>query len=92
MPPGDYFSRMTSLFHSRRSKQQIVQTILSPDAKRKVEIFRRDDGTFGFTALKWDDEESCWSPYGNYSICYAASAEDAEKEAKGRVEWLAQLQ
>lgn len=30
----------------------------------------------------------CWIPYGRYSLCIAASAEIAEREARGRVDWL----
>ena len=68
--------------------QSVVKSIEHPDGLRKVEVFRRADGTFGFEALKWAEQEQCWLPYGRYADCFAASAEIAEREARGRVEWL----
>jgi hypothetical protein len=63
---------------------------MAADGKHKVEIFRRDNGTYGFTVLRWSAEpsERCWVPFGRYSECFAADAGAAEAEAKSRVEWL----
>ena len=63
---------------------------MTADGKHKVEIFRRDNGTYGFVVLRWseDPSESCWVPFGRYSECFAPDAESAVAEAKSRVEWL----
>src|SRR5262245_6541667 len=68
----------------------IVKELLSPDGKRKLQVFRRDDGSFGFESLQFSDEplEMCWIPHGRLSECFAPTAEIAEREARGRVDWL----
>jgi hypothetical protein len=68
----------------------VVRTLSSTDGRRKVEIYRRDDGTYGFEAWNWSDEplERCWIPYGNFSHCIAPNADGPEREARGRVPWL----
>ena len=38
------------------------RTILSQDGERKVEIFQRQDGTFGFEEYFYDTEEKAWCP------------------------------
>jgi hypothetical protein len=68
----------------------LIKELLAPDGKWKVQIFRRDDGTFGFESLRFSEEplEMCWIPHGRYSECFARTAEVAEREARGRVDWL----
>ena len=68
---------------------EIVRTIESSDGKRKLEVFRREDGTYGFEDLKYGEEEETWFPAGRYSVGIFATEEDAIKEAKGRVQWMA---
>lgn len=68
--------------------QKVLKAIEHPDGSRKVEIFRRDDGTFGFEAMKWAERERSWCIDGRFSVCFAASAEEAEREARSRVYWL----
>lgn len=67
-----------------------IKEILSVDETRKVVIVRRDDGTFGFEALRFSNDplEICWIPTGRFSECITDSVESAECEARGRVEWL----
>ena len=69
---------------------RIVKEILSPDKMRKVVIFERDDGTFGFETYRFSEDpyETDWAPYGKWSICYTPDAQTAEREARGRIEWL----
>ena len=69
----------------------VVKEILDAGGKRKVEIFRRPDGSFGFSAWVFSEDplELNWFPSGRYSECYAPDAGTAESEARGRVEWLA---
>ncbi len=69
---------------------RFVRELLSKDGTRKVEIFERDNGTYGFEVLKFSDDpkEMCWMPYGRFSKCFASSADIAEREARERIEWL----
>ena len=68
----------------------VVNEILSRDGKFKVQIFRRDRGSFGFDQWQWSDEpqEQCWIPHGRFSECVAPDERTAEQEARSRVEWL----
>ena len=68
----------------------IVKEIVAPDGKRKVRIFRRDNGSFGFESLRFSEEprEMSWIPHGRFFECFALSAKLAEREARGRVDWL----
>jgi hypothetical protein len=70
--------------------ESVVKELLASDRKRKVQIFRREDGSFGFESLYFSDDplEQSWIPHGRYSVCFAASVEIAEREARGRVDWL----
>lgn len=67
-----------------------VKKLLADDRRRKVRIFERDDGSFGFEVLRFSDDplEMCWVPYGRFSECVAPDAETAESEARERVDWL----
>jgi hypothetical protein len=68
--------------------KQIVKELVASDGTRKVQIFQRDDGSFGFESFRFSDDplERCWIPHGRYSECFAPSAEAAEFEARGRVD------
>jgi hypothetical protein len=67
----------------------IVEVIYNPERNARVEVFRRENGTFGFSELRFHNEEKTWAPYGRYSEAVVDSAESAIREAKGRVDWLA---
>ena len=71
---------------------KVVRTINSPDELKRVEIYRRDNGTFGFEEWQWDADDKCWIPLGRYSQPVVDSAERAETEARGRVSWLSSRQ
>lgn len=71
---------------------EIVRRIGSADGKRRVEIFRRADGTYGFENMKYGDQEESWFPAGRYSVGIFGTEEEALKEAKARVRWLAALE
>jgi len=58
------------------------------DDTRKVEIFQREDKTFGFEELELGSEENCWYPVGEYSLAIIDSLDNAIREAEGRVSWL----
>jgi len=68
---------------------KIVKVIKHPEGIRKVEIFERRDGTFGFDDMIWYEEEKSWGSMGGYSECRVASLEEAVSEARSRVSWLA---
>ena len=65
-----------------------IKTIFSTDRVRKVELFRRSDGTFGFEEWRFDSDEDTWLPFGRRSLAICDSADKAEYEARDRIEWL----
>ncbi|QEX15686.1 hypothetical protein FRZ44_09730 [Hypericibacter terrae] len=70
--------------------ENTINTIYDRDGKRRVIIFRRDDGTYGFEEERFSDEplEMAWIRLRKYTASLFASAIDAERDARGRVEWL----
>ena len=68
----------------------VVKEFVARDGKRKVQIFRRHDGSFGFESLRFSEEplETAWIPHGRFSECIAPSSEVAGREARGRIDWL----
>lgn len=66
----------------------VVEVIYSPRRNSKIEIFRRENGTYGFAELRFAGEEKCWIPFGRYSEAVVDSVETAIREARGRVSWL----
>ena len=71
---------------------QIVESIFNADRTRRVDIFERADGTFGFEELKFGEEEQGWFPSGCYTVSFTGSVGDALREARGRVRWLAEME
>ena len=71
--------------------RETVKCLASPDGKNRVVLFRRDDGSFGFSVQKLaaESEPDVWIPIGRYSECFASDAGAAESEARERVAWLA---
>lgn len=71
-------------------KRTTVKVIMAPDGKRKVELFQRANGTYGF--LEWVFGEppytSRWFPSSGSTECFVPDARTAMAEARGRVEWL----
>jgi hypothetical protein len=65
-----------------------VKTLTRSDGVYKVDIFLRNDGTYGFEEFKWAAEESCWIPFGKYSTAIIDTLERAIQEAESRVRWL----
>jgi hypothetical protein len=70
--------------------RKTVKELYAHDCKRKVQIFQRDNGSFGFEVLRYSDDplEMSWITFGRYSECFAPSAQIAESEARFRVGWL----
>jgi hypothetical protein len=56
---------------------------------RCVDIFIRENGTFGFEEFRGESDGSCrWQPLGRHAHLSFASGEEALLEAKRRVVWL----
>jgi hypothetical protein len=70
--------------------KKTTKEIISRDGKSKVQIFLREDGSYGFDAFRFTEEpnEMCWVPHGRHSECVVPDEESAEVEARGRVDWL----
>ncbi|WP_084608149.1 hypothetical protein [Nisaea denitrificans] len=69
-------------------KPQVVTSRNSPDGLLCVDVFRREDGSFGFEEFRRDPEDaSGWYGVGGYSGLRYASAHDADKDATARVSW-----
>lgn len=66
----------------------IKKTFVKSDGMRKVEIFQRENKTFGFRELEFGLEENSWYPVGRYSLAVIDSLDNAIREAEGRVPWL----
>ena len=66
----------------------IERVINSRDGRRRVNIVRRPNGTFGFVSFQWLEPEGIWAPEGRYSECIVETADEAEAEARSRIAWL----
>ena len=66
----------------------IKQSFVKSDGTRRVEIFQRENKTFGFEELEFGSEENSWYPVGEYSLAIIDSVDNAIREAAGRVSWL----
>ena len=67
---------------------EVVKMIDDPHGGRRVELYRRANGTFGFEEWKYGADEGAWYPVGRYSYGVFDTLERAEQEARGRVHWL----
>jgi hypothetical protein len=54
-----------------------------------VDIFVREDGTFGFEEYRRDYEDMQWCPLHRYSGQSFATEDDALARAKASVAWMA---
>ena len=67
------------------------RVIYDSSKKRRVTIFKCEDGSFSFLEEHFSDEplEHCWIPLTHRrSIPVCDSFETATREAAGRIEWL----
>src|SRR5262245_6756332 len=58
-PDVDLYARL-----ALSGERQTVKVIRDERNRRRVEIFRRSNGTYGFTELRWDRADSAWIPFG----------------------------
>jgi hypothetical protein len=67
---------------------RVLKTIDDPKGGRRVEIYQRANGTFGFQEWTYAEDEDAWCPSGRYSYAVIDTLERAEQEARGRISWL----
>jgi hypothetical protein len=69
--------------------EEVVQTLYSPDRKRRVHIVRRGNGTFSHEEeyFSTDEFEMCWIPLSGHLSVFD-SVDTALREARGRLNWL----
>jgi hypothetical protein len=69
---------------------RVVASFDSPAGDHCVDIFVRDDGTFGFEEYRRDAEDlKGWFPLHRYSQQVFGTADDALARARATVEWMA---
>jgi hypothetical protein len=69
--------------------KNVVRTIWNADKTQRVDIFQREDGTFGFEELHYAIDGQAWCPHGRYSESFTETSEAAIFEASSRVQWVA---
>lgn len=71
-----------------RSRRRVLASIDSPDGSRCVDVFVRDDGTFGFEEFRRDAEDQRgWFPIGGWLAVVYASEAEARAAAERAVPW-----
>jgi hypothetical protein len=72
----------------RRDMRTIIKSHTSPDQTERVEIFIRENGSYGFEVFDWleDDLGRTWNPRGHNS--YFPNLETAQREAREQAAWL----
>lgn len=69
---------------------RVVSSINSPEGDHCVDIFEREDRTFGFEEYRRDPEDMRgWFPLHRYSTQVFATERDALAQAKATVAWMA---
>jgi hypothetical protein len=92
---GTLFQR---LFGMRRPRayggmRAIVKTLVSPDGKRRVQIYQGEDGRFAFVEerrLSDRDGEPRWRPYPFFAA-FCDSPEASEQQARAAIGWVGLL-
>ena len=75
-------------------RRKIVKKIFSADRNWRVCIFRRDDGTYGFTEERVLEQNSIvplWTPTNRNGESFCASEDIALVEAIGRIPWFGEM-
>lgn len=71
-------------------KPVVLSSIETPEGDRCVDIFERENKTFGFEEWRRDPESaSGWFAIGHYADKIFETKEAALSEARMRVKWLA---
>ena len=67
----------------------VLDSIETPDGDRCVDIFRRDNGTFGFEEYRRDIEDPRgWFPIARHRFRIFESEAEVRAAAKVRISWL----
>ena len=74
-------------------RSTVLASFETADGTQCVDVFRREDGTFGFEQYRSEsDGPSRWRSLGKYSQLSFASGDEALGLAKQRVPWLSQTE
>jgi hypothetical protein len=67
--------------------RQDIETIYDASGKRRVTIFRRDDGTYGLYWEEYSDDpyEECFIASPGRGTSFIDTLETARREARGRI-------
>lgn len=73
------------------AERRVIRSIWSPNQKKRLDIFQRPDGHFGYEGVSQvtEDGETYWQP-SDMSGIYE-TAEEAERDALVEVPWLRNL-
>jgi hypothetical protein len=70
------------------SSRKQINVLYHDEQTRKVVIFQREDGNYGFEEFRFGVKEQAWFPVGRYSEAFVESSESALREARARITWL----
>ena len=74
------------------ARNQVVASINNPAGDHCVDIFVREDGSFGFEEFRRDHEDlQGWFSLNRYHFASFASQDDALRQARLSIAWLAEL-
>ena len=71
---------------------KVIKAIYDPTDNRRIEIYQRANGTFGFDEWKFSSEEKAWILLKKQTETIVDSLDRAIEEIRGRVEWTKQIQ
>ena len=75
-----------------KSEKVTVKQGTHPGGKRRLEIYRRLNGTFGFAEFAYQPDEQAWCILSHRrSEGIFDTEETAMAEAAGRIDWVAEL-
>ena len=70
-------------------KPKVLASFENPDGTHCLDIFTRDDGSFGFEEFRGESDGAArWQSLAKYASLSFASGEAALSEAKRRVPWI----
>ena len=74
---------------ARRRRALVIRSIETPAGERCVDLFRREDESFGFEEYRRDGEDPAgWRPVGGYGEARFGDQEAALRAARAAVPWL----
>ena len=76
---------------TRTHEGNALKTIYDSGLQRRVCFYKNSDATFGFLEWSFSNEEGSWVPTRIGQGSRLSTIEDAVREARGRVEWLASV-